>query len=364
MDVERMSAAPPGRRVLFTVTASSVVLLAGAAMGWAASVVLAPPPDVLSSPPYALVDIAHGEVGASISLNAVAEWAATPVGSNLASGTVTTLGIEQGEEVTSGSILYTVDLRPVVLAEGDIPAFRQLAAGAKGIDVRQLQVMLASLGHFSGSADGEFGSRTSAAVKAWQQQLRVEPDGVVRLGDIVFVPDLPMRVSLDSEVVARGATLVGGEEAVLGMPNAPKFTIPISEPQTSLMRAGTRVEISGPGGESWEALVVEQQSSGAGELSVALKGPEDSAICLDSCAVIPPSGQTLLSVRVVTEESVQGLVVPTAALLSRSNGSVAVIDEAGGEIAVTVLASAMGMSIIDGVPEGLRVRVPASVTGT
>ncbi|PPH69738.1 hypothetical protein C5C45_04425 [Rathayibacter rathayi] len=54
-----------------------------------------------------------------------------------------------------------------------------------------------------------------------------------------------------------------------------------------------------------------------------------------------------------------GITVPTAALLTDADGSIAVTDDQGLEHAVTVTASARGMSVVDGVTEGLPVRVPA-----
>jgi hypothetical protein len=73
------------------------------------------------------------------------------------------------------------------------------------------------------------------------------------------------------------------------------------------------------------------------------------------------TGQTLLQSRIVTEETVTGLVVPSAALLSGADGRTTVTDEEAVSHPVTVVTSARGMSVIEGVPAGTRVRVPASV---
>jgi hypothetical protein len=72
------------------------------------------------------------------------------------------------------------------------------------------------------------------------------------------------------------------------------------------------------------------------------------------------TGQTLLLSKIVTVETVSGLVVPSAALLSAADGAVSVIDEEGVSHPVTVETSARGMSVVDGVSAGLRVRVPAA----
>ncbi|MDR7865629.1 MAG: 3D domain-containing protein [Sporomusaceae bacterium] len=61
---------------------------------------------------------------------------------------------------------------------------RELAPGAKGDDVRQLQAALAERGFGSSDRDGEYGSRTAAAVRKLEKSLAIEADGVADLGVI------------------------------------------------------------------------------------------------------------------------------------------------------------------------------------
>ncbi|BDZ54717.1 hypothetical protein GCM10025870_17900 [Agromyces marinus] len=145
------------------------MLAIGAAVGWAASAVFAPPDDVLAATPYTYAELVVGEVGSSVSLNTVAKWPQVPAGTNQAIGTVTSVSVKPGDEVEAGDVLYSVDLRPVVVAEGATPAFRAVARGTEGADVKQLQLMLTELGFYSGVSDGEFGGATEQAVRDWQR---------------------------------------------------------------------------------------------------------------------------------------------------------------------------------------------------
>jgi peptidoglycan hydrolase-like protein with peptidoglycan-binding domain len=337
------------------------ILLVGAVVGWAASAVFTPPQDVLDSTAYTFVEVVQGEVGSSIALNTVAEWTPIPVGSNRAQGTVTTVNVEAGQEVGPGATLYTVDLRPVVVAGGTIPAFRSLAAGTTGTDVRQLQSMLTALKLYAGPIDGGFGAGTTVAVRAWQKSLGVPVDGVIQPGDIIFVPTLPTRIALDATMVTRGASLSGGEAVLTGLPPAPTFGVPVTSTQASLMPTGTRVEITGPQGESWLGFVLDQLSGADQTITMVLEGQDGATICADACGGIAVTEKSLLPSRIVTVESKSGLTVPSAALLSRADGTLSVIDEAGKEAPVTVITSARGMSLIEGVAAGTRVRVPAAV---
>ena len=350
---------PRRRRWLSGLGVGVVVLLVGAGIGWAGATVLTPAQDVLDSTAFTYVEVVPGEVGSSISLNTAAEWTPVPVGSNQASGTVTTVRVGPGDEVKQGSVLYTVDLRPVVIAEGAIPAFRALASGASGSDVTQLQALLKAIGRYSGPADGRFGYGTSVAVKAWQKSLGVYADGVVQLGDVIFVPSLPTRVALDATVIERGASVTGGEPVVTGLPPQPTFTVPVTDSQASLMPIGTRVEIAN-GELVWEGFVVDHESHPERGTTVILEGKDGASICGEDCGTIPVTGQTLLLSKIVTVETVSGLVVPSAALLSAADGTVSVIDAEGVNHPVTVLTSARGMSVIEGVSAGMKVRIPAA----
>ncbi|MCY7288253.1 MAG: peptidoglycan-binding protein [Cryobacterium sp.] len=336
------------------------ILAAGGGIGWAAAVVFSPAEDVLDSTAFTYVAVVDGEVGSSIGLNTTAEWTPVPVGSNLASGVVTSVDMAAGEEVSAGAVLYSVNLRPVTIAAGAIPAFRALDERSEGADVAQLQSMLTALSFYDGAVDGEFGTGTRSAVKLWQESLGVEEDGVVQAGDIIFVPALPTRIALDSDKVVRGGVLGGGEAVVHGLPQSPAFTVAVTDAQSALMPTGTRVEITGPEGDPWVGFVVDQSANDQDGITIELAGTDNALICADRCDTIPVTGQVLLSSRIVTVEPVTGLTVPSAALLTKADGTIAVIDENYIEHAVTIITSARGMSVIEGVQSDLMVRVPVN----
>lgn len=340
--------------------AALVALLVGAGSAWAILTVLKPADDPLSETTHTYVTVQKGEVGASISLNTVAQWKPTPVGANRASGVVTGAAVAPGDAVSQGSVLYTVDLRPVVVAQGVVPAFRVIAEKTKGPDVAQLQSMLADLGFYGGGADGDAGAGTVAAVKDWQESLGLERTGVVQPGDVIFAPTLPTRVSLDTDKVHRGAALSGGEDVVRGLPSSPGFTIPVTDAQAAMMPTGTAVQLTSPQGSTWQAVVSGQsRDDKQNTILVALSTPSGDAICGADCAQIPAAEEVSLRSKIVTVPTVAGLVVPSAALVTGADGAVAVIDKKGMRIPVTVKAAAKGMSVVEGVSEGLRVRVPA-----
>lgn len=83
-------------------------------------------------------------------------------------------------------ILFGQGLTPDVLVDAPVlPAFsplifkRALSQGAIGLDVQSLQQRLADLGYSAGDADGIYGSKTAAAVRAFQQAQSLPVTGSV-----------------------------------------------------------------------------------------------------------------------------------------------------------------------------------------
>jgi len=281
------------------------------------------------------------------------------VGANRAAGTVTSVNVASGTEATVGTILYTVDLRPVAVALGVVPAFRTMAQDTSGEDVSQLQAMLATLGYYSGATNGIFGWSTRKAVISWQKSTGLPTDGVVQIGDIVFARSLPMRISLDSELLSVGAILNGSEAAIRGLPVAPTFTAPVTAAQSAAIANGSRIEVTGPAGTMWTGEVVERITTADGDIVLTISGDSGGDLCASECESLPTEVESLLQAKVVIVEPTAGLTVPSAALRTLADGTVVVIDSKGKQHAVTVEASAKGYSVLGGAAAGMMVRVPA-----
>lgn len=342
----------------------AAVLCAGLG-GWGAAQLLSPDPVSAEADDFTLVTVANGEVGQSLGLNATARWRSTQSGVNRASGIVTHVNHGPGDMAGQGAVLYRVNERPVVLAQGAVPAFRDLERGVDGEDVRQLQAMLLARGWLSATPDGDFGALTERAVVAWQKDLGLVGDGRVVLGDVMFVPDeLPARLALDSSVVHRDAGLAGGEKVLTALPPEPAFTMTVTSMQAAMIPDDTPVTVASPQGNTWQASVAGRAAQEGGDgVVLRLDGADGGAITGDQASEVPIEGETVLAANVEVVPTVEGLVVPSAALKVRGDGSTAVIGEDGVAYPVDIVASASGQAVITGVGEGGRVRVPASSDG-
>jgi peptidoglycan hydrolase-like protein with peptidoglycan-binding domain len=121
------------------------------------------------------------------------------------SGVVTDV-VAAGETVQQGDVLYRVNGEPVVLMYGDVPAYRamrDLSENMTGDDVLQLETALVALGYDPdtlASVDEEFTNYTETMVERWQEDLGVEEDGIVQLGDVIFIPEAADVLAVSVEV--------------------------------------------------------------------------------------------------------------------------------------------------------------------
>ncbi len=114
-----------------------------------------------------------------------------PVSSRL-NGTITAIYAEE-TVATEGDLLFAVDGEPVTLLLGDLPAWRTLnRRSSEGADVAQLEAALVRLGFDAGedlTVDEDFTSFTEDLVQDWQESIGATDDGVVNLGEVVFLPE-------------------------------------------------------------------------------------------------------------------------------------------------------------------------------
>lgn len=235
------------------------------------------------------------------------------------SGTFTDLAAE-GSIVGQGDVLYRTDNRPTLLVLGETPVYRSIGIGAVGTDVVQLQQALTDLG-FAGDelTAGEFDEAMLAAVLSWQTAVGAHPDGVVNIGEVVFLP-APIRVG--DRLAALGDPAVAGTPVLSTSASSTFVTVQLATSDRGLVEVGDAVEVELPD-ESITAATVTSigtvaQSTAQGdsyfEMVVTLDDP-NAAIGLDEAPV---------DVFVITDSSEDALAVPVTALLALSEGGYAV----------------------------------------
>jgi hypothetical protein len=206
-----------------------------------------------------------------------ADGASGDGGSGEASSAILTSVLDVGATVDRGTVLYTADDEPVVALIGEVPAWRTLEQGVDdGVDVRQLEENVAALGYGDLDVDESFTADTAAAVEAWETDLgRTAPDGVVTLGEVVFLSErgdvLGHEASVGDTLEAGSPVMtIGSEERVV--------VADVDATEAGGWTPGSTVELEWADGTTSQGTVVgtgREVSDGEVELTVAI-GADDT----------------------------------------------------------------------------------------
>ncbi len=321
---------------------------------WAGHQVATPHAEVDSDRGTSWYEVGVGTVSDSAPLVVGAQWhERTRVVSSLA-GTLTEQVAPDGAVVHDGDIVGTVDLSPIVLASGTIPAFRDLRPGLEGKDVAQLQAFLAREDLYDGPLDGSWGRATTDAVKQWQRTLGLEPDGQVPRGTLLFVADLPAPIVWQARV---GDNISTGSEILSLLDKEPAFSVQLRRAVLAGLPPQSTVVIEAPDGTAWTASLGAVRDLGADEVEVLLVSGQ--SICGDGCGLIPLADSTRLVANVILVPATTGSLVPVSAIQVSADGSTSVVVENRGIVEVSILASADGLVVLEGVEAGDRVAIPS-----
>lgn len=279
-----------------------------------------------------------------------------------AQGTVT-WAPEQNDVLRAGDVAVRVDNRPVHLAAGETPLYRELrlvssserdAAGDKlgvqtGPDVVQLQQFLLSQGFDddgSLEADGTFGASTKRAVKDWQESVGHPATGRVDRTQLLFISG-DVRVD---------------EAPVVGQPFSPIHVTKPSRIVTATIKSSLRDFF--PVGANVSLDASETTLSGTITKATRTTGQDGSTVYeLEITAdegELPEGAGTIevTASRTVVEDAA---TVPVRALLALAEGGWAVQVESPtglSLVAVELGEVVEGIAEITGVADGTEVVVP------
>jgi peptidoglycan hydrolase-like protein with peptidoglycan-binding domain len=246
------------------------------------------------------------------------------------------MGMDDDGAVNLGEVVFlpeAVEIESVPIAVGDtagqgpVAMVFSSATGAEGADVEQLEWALDRMGYYPGGQDGVFTAGTESAVRAWQEDIGAEDDGVVDLGEVVF-SDGPIRVSEallspGDAVQGRTPVLSGSSDNVLitvALPAADQELLTVGDPVTVELPNRTRT----PGTVTYIASVATRGQQGA-------EATFEVHVVLDDPTVAAGLDEAPVEVDVITEERLDVLAVPVTALLALAEGGYAVeVDNGNG----------------------------------
>jgi multidrug efflux pump subunit AcrA (membrane-fusion protein) len=243
------------------------------------------------------------------------------------------LGVEVDGVVRLGDVIFIPEQADVLAVSIDVgqavspgQPLATITAGdpLSGDDVLQLEEALVALGHSGPTIDGAWDDGTKNAVLAWQADTGLETDGVIDLGEIVFLP-ATVRVN---EVISSVGVSVSPGAPVLGISSADQFvTFDLPASDQGLLAVGQEVNIEMPDGADTPGTVVSVAS-------VATAGQGNAAsfevkIVLDDPAVAVGLDEAPVDVEVISDSVSNVMAVPVSALVALAEGGYAVELDAG-----------------------------------
>jgi len=298
--------------------------------------------------------------------------------------------LQAGTAISEGDVLAVINDRPVFVLQGDLPLLEPLLPGSSGSHVVQLQEALARLGLYTIAVDGDFGPKTAAALRrlytdngfavpfteiepepepepataptttlasgsgdpadpavitpaaapAPAQPVKPRKETTARPAEILFVPELPVRVL--EPLVQRGSVLAEGDGLATVSGSQPFIEALLAASLPWSLTPGTEVLLADSPSSAGTAetelrtatigSVTEQESDGqpTGFLVVRVVG--GSALSLDDV------GSSLwIRVPSLSRSLENALVVPSSAVYYDAAGSPYVLAERDGEAVPTEL---------------------------
>lgn len=235
-------------------------------------------------------------------------------------GTLTKLPVA-GTQIAPGDVVAEVNGQPVIAADGTVPLWRELSGSVDdGADVLQVEQMLADLGYAAEhdvTVDDDWTGATTAAVKAFQEDHGQDDDGVINLGELVFI-DGTVRVADVGGVVGQATT-----EAEIEVTSVtPVVSVDLDADEAGLLEAGDAVTVELSDGTELPATVTnigEAETDEQGTTTIPVEISID-----DPAAAAGLSTGTPVDVLVGVTEAEQVLTVPVEALLAVAEGGYAV----------------------------------------
>jgi hypothetical protein len=294
---------------------------------------------------------------------------------NQTGGTFTALPAV-GQVIVPGKVIYRVNGAPVVLLRGPVPAYRPLAKGLTGADVRQLNANLVALGLATRSqldpTSAKFSSATVTAVKKLQDALDVDQTGSVPLGQVVFLPAAARVTTLSATL---GTPAMPGSVVLAATSTGRVASIELDAADQSEFSKGAKVTITMADGRTTPGVVASvspvatkpASDGGNGNGSGDTTPKVTVAITPTRPAETGTQDQATVTVSLTTQSVANVLTVPVNALLALAGGGYAVeVDAAGARHLVPVTLGlfddAAGLVQVSGagLAAGQHVVVPAS----
>jgi peptidoglycan hydrolase-like protein with peptidoglycan-binding domain len=237
-----------------------------------------------------------------------------------------------GRVIEQGRTLARIDEQPMVAMVGAVPAFRTMAIGTTGRDVKQLETNLDELGYSGFTVDTTYTSATAEAVRSWQSDARLPVTGVVALGQVKFLPG-PVQVGAAAASV--GAAVQPGADlyAISSEGRVVQVSLDEGDRDLAVVKAPVTIDAGAAGVARGTVTAVEAvataansgQASGSSTTTYVVTieadtGKKGSDAAAGAKAVQAQADGSPVSVSFAEQQAQDVLSVPIKALLALAEG--------------------------------------------
>jgi hypothetical protein len=286
-----------------------------------------------NSDPTSVTTISQGDISSQTQVSGTLGYSGSYSVVNQAQGTVTWLPTI-GTVVSEGHVLYDVSADPVVLLYGTTPAFRTLSEGAtdsatSGADVAALNYDLVAMGYLT-SADiasepSDFTAFTKAGVEDLQAALGVPQNGVLTLGQFVFLPSAARITAVGQNTVV-GGMAQPGSQILTATSTTRVVTIDLNADQQGDVAVGDKVSITLPNSQTTPGTVTSvgtvattPSGGGSGNSSPTIT----VLVTPDNPSATGSLDQAPVEVSITAGTAKNSFIVPVDALLPLASGGYA-----------------------------------------
>ena len=282
--------------------------------------------------PTSVTTISQGDISSQTEVSATLGYSGTYDVVNQAQGTITWLPA-LGQVVSEGRVLYDVSGSPVVLLYGTTPAYRTLSEGAtdsatSGADVENLNYDLVALGYLT-SADiasepSDFTAYTKAGVEKLQAALGLTQNGVLSLGQVVFLPSAARITAVGQNTIV-GGTAQPGSQILTASSTSRIVTIALNADQQGDVAVGDKVKITLPNGQTTPGTVtsvgtVATTPAGGGGSGGNSSPTITVLVTPDNPSATGNLDQAPVEVTITAASAKNAYIVPVNALLALAGG--------------------------------------------
>jgi hypothetical protein len=306
-------------------------------------------------------------------------------GSGSSSGGTFTWLPADGQVVSQGQRLYSVENSPVVLLYGSVPVYRGLSEGMTGTDVQQLNSDLVALGDASkadlDTSSDYFSSETAIALEKLQSNLGLTQTGTVPVGQAVFQPSA---VRVSGVAATLGTPVHPGAPVLTGTSDTRQAVAQVDPTQLPDVGMGAEVSITLPNNQTTPGVVTSIGTTASGSSSGSGSGSSGSSGSSSNSSSSSPSApaatvnvdirltdpaaagrldQAPITVKITTSTVNNVLAVPADALISEPSGygvevagpngtrrivpvSLGLFDDAAGLVQVSGTGLAAGQQVV------------------